>query len=226
MTTGGIRGFPRLTECPLCVPPPLTQMVPPWLDLGFDYQLTYGMGEDADHSLDIRRRRWSRCCHRRCLESLLVHAHRQAAAGTRADWHRGRGTGALVGLRGRSAGMVRAGGRAFLHRSLVGRSCRQASAGPEGQGEHRGRAPQGACVGDRRGGRACTTQGRCLVERSGLLASGCGPSEPGNRSHAAPGPAGGRAVLEPCSRIIRPAGGRREPLWTRYKRLLTTLEGS
>ena len=70
MTTGGIRGFPRLTGCPLCVPPPLTQMVPPWLDLGFDYQLTYGMGEDADHSLDIRRRRWSRCCHRRCLESL------------------------------------------------------------------------------------------------------------------------------------------------------------
>jgi len=30
-------------------------MVPPWLDLGFDYQLTYGMDEDADHSLEIRR---------------------------------------------------------------------------------------------------------------------------------------------------------------------------
>jgi hypothetical protein len=30
-------------------------MVPPWLDLGFDYRLTYGMDEDADHSLEVRR---------------------------------------------------------------------------------------------------------------------------------------------------------------------------
>ena len=30
-------------------------MVPPWLDLGFDYRLTYGMEEDADHSLEVRR---------------------------------------------------------------------------------------------------------------------------------------------------------------------------
>jgi hypothetical protein len=30
-------------------------MVPPWLDLGFDYRLTYGMEEDADHGLEIRR---------------------------------------------------------------------------------------------------------------------------------------------------------------------------
>jgi len=30
-------------------------MVPPWLDLGFDYSLTYGMEEDADHSLEVRR---------------------------------------------------------------------------------------------------------------------------------------------------------------------------
>jgi len=30
-------------------------MVPPWLDLGFDYRLTYGMEDDADHSLEVRR---------------------------------------------------------------------------------------------------------------------------------------------------------------------------
>jgi len=30
-------------------------MVPPWLDLGFDYRLTYGMDEDADYDLEIRR---------------------------------------------------------------------------------------------------------------------------------------------------------------------------
>ena len=30
-------------------------MVPPWLDLGFDYRLTYGMDDDADHSLEVRR---------------------------------------------------------------------------------------------------------------------------------------------------------------------------
>jgi len=30
-------------------------MVPPWLDLGFDYRLTYGGPEDADHRLEVRR---------------------------------------------------------------------------------------------------------------------------------------------------------------------------
>ena len=30
-------------------------MVPPWLDLGFDYRLTYGMDDDADYDLEIRR---------------------------------------------------------------------------------------------------------------------------------------------------------------------------
>jgi len=30
-------------------------LTPPWLDLGFDYRLTYGAPEDADHALDIRR---------------------------------------------------------------------------------------------------------------------------------------------------------------------------
>jgi hypothetical protein len=30
-------------------------LVPLWLDLGFDYRLTYGAPEDADHALDIRR---------------------------------------------------------------------------------------------------------------------------------------------------------------------------
>lgn len=31
-------------------------MTPPWLDLGFDYRLTYGAPEDAEHAFDIRRR--------------------------------------------------------------------------------------------------------------------------------------------------------------------------
>lgn len=30
-------------------------MVPPWLDLGFDYRLTYGSDEDGDYSLEVRR---------------------------------------------------------------------------------------------------------------------------------------------------------------------------
>jgi hypothetical protein len=30
-------------------------MTPPWLDLGFDYRLSYGSPEDADHAVDIRR---------------------------------------------------------------------------------------------------------------------------------------------------------------------------
>ena len=30
-------------------------MVPPWLDLGFDYRLTYGSDEDGDFSLEVRR---------------------------------------------------------------------------------------------------------------------------------------------------------------------------
>jgi len=30
-------------------------MVPPWLDLGFDYRLTYGTDADADASLEVRR---------------------------------------------------------------------------------------------------------------------------------------------------------------------------
>ena len=30
-------------------------MAPAWLDLGFDHPLTYGMPEDADHMLDVRR---------------------------------------------------------------------------------------------------------------------------------------------------------------------------
>jgi hypothetical protein len=30
-------------------------MVPLWLDLGFDYRLTYGSEEDADHALEVRR---------------------------------------------------------------------------------------------------------------------------------------------------------------------------
>ena len=29
-------------------------MVPLWLDLGFDYRLTYGSEEDADHALEVR----------------------------------------------------------------------------------------------------------------------------------------------------------------------------
>lgn len=29
-------------------------MVPMWLDLGFDYRLTYGLGEDADHLIEVR----------------------------------------------------------------------------------------------------------------------------------------------------------------------------
>lgn len=31
-------------------------MVPPWLDLGFDYRLTYGSAEDGAYSLEVRRR--------------------------------------------------------------------------------------------------------------------------------------------------------------------------
>jgi hypothetical protein len=30
-------------------------MVPPWLDLGFDYRLTYGGDEDGDFSVEVRR---------------------------------------------------------------------------------------------------------------------------------------------------------------------------
>lgn len=30
-------------------------MVPPWLDLGFDYRLTYGNDEDGDFSVEVRR---------------------------------------------------------------------------------------------------------------------------------------------------------------------------
>ena len=30
-------------------------MVPPWLDLGFDYRLTYGNDEDGDFSIEVRR---------------------------------------------------------------------------------------------------------------------------------------------------------------------------
>lgn len=30
-------------------------MTPPWLDLGFDYRLSYGGQEDADHAVDVRR---------------------------------------------------------------------------------------------------------------------------------------------------------------------------
>ena len=30
-------------------------MVPLWLDLGFDYRLTHGFEDDADHFLDVRR---------------------------------------------------------------------------------------------------------------------------------------------------------------------------
>ena len=30
-------------------------MVPPWLDLGFDYRLTYGSDEDGDFSVEVRR---------------------------------------------------------------------------------------------------------------------------------------------------------------------------
>ena len=30
-------------------------MVPPWLDLGFDYRLTYGGDEDGDFSIEVRR---------------------------------------------------------------------------------------------------------------------------------------------------------------------------
>lgn len=30
-------------------------MAPAWLDLGFDHPLTYGLPEDADHSLQVRR---------------------------------------------------------------------------------------------------------------------------------------------------------------------------
>lgn len=30
-------------------------MVPPWLDLGFDYRLTYGAAEDGDHAVEVRR---------------------------------------------------------------------------------------------------------------------------------------------------------------------------
>jgi hypothetical protein len=29
-------------------------MVPAWLDLGFDYRLTYGLEEDADHVIEVR----------------------------------------------------------------------------------------------------------------------------------------------------------------------------
>ena len=31
-------------------------LVPAWLDLGFDYRLTYGMPDDAAHSLEVRKR--------------------------------------------------------------------------------------------------------------------------------------------------------------------------
>lgn len=30
-------------------------MVPPWLDLGFDYRLTYGSDEDGEYALEVRR---------------------------------------------------------------------------------------------------------------------------------------------------------------------------
>jgi len=30
-------------------------LTPPWLDLGFDYRLTYGSPEDSDHALEVRR---------------------------------------------------------------------------------------------------------------------------------------------------------------------------
>lgn len=30
-------------------------MVPPWLDIGFDYPLTYGAAEDGDHAVEVRR---------------------------------------------------------------------------------------------------------------------------------------------------------------------------
>jgi hypothetical protein len=29
-------------------------MVPAWLDLGFDYRLTYGLEDDADHAIEVR----------------------------------------------------------------------------------------------------------------------------------------------------------------------------
>lgn len=29
-------------------------MVPMWLDLGFDYRLTYGLDDDADHTIEVR----------------------------------------------------------------------------------------------------------------------------------------------------------------------------
>jgi hypothetical protein len=31
-------------------------MVPPWLDLGYDYRFTYGQPDDADHRIEVRRR--------------------------------------------------------------------------------------------------------------------------------------------------------------------------
>lgn len=30
-------------------------LVPPWLDLGFDYRLTYGAAEDGEHAVEVRR---------------------------------------------------------------------------------------------------------------------------------------------------------------------------
>jgi len=30
-------------------------MAPPWLDLGYDYRLTYGLTDDADHRIEVRR---------------------------------------------------------------------------------------------------------------------------------------------------------------------------
>jgi hypothetical protein len=30
-------------------------MTPPWLDLGYDTKLTYGLPDDADHRIEVRR---------------------------------------------------------------------------------------------------------------------------------------------------------------------------
>jgi hypothetical protein len=50
-TGSGSSAFVRTIKSRLFAP----WMVPPWLDLGFDYRLTYGGEEDGDYALEVRR---------------------------------------------------------------------------------------------------------------------------------------------------------------------------
>jgi len=74
-------------------------LVPAWLDLGWDYRLTYGLDEDADHEIEIARRGG---------ESAVIMLPADRGGERAARWRRLARTIAVGGLDG-DGGVVAAG---------------------------------------------------------------------------------------------------------------------